>query len=283
MSVKNVIGTVMKCGAYQLKAPETFVWEGKSITNTHRLSMQIKSDSDSSEEWYGLGGTDKESFFVKRLEGEGYAVLGAGSKVLLQYKKNGDFNNAKKSGLTVMTLVEGQAYDSKDKAESGSKGASQPFDITGVLVGLAVNSALDYYGHKLKPDNPAVEEKAKEIHNLRSAAESWYQSKNPSMSKRDVGASVGHAVRNACKANIALKTKKADPDLTVDQLKTYVQSVLALTQPLSAFIKGEGGSQEAVQEPTESVKQEDVQSQAGGGSEAPLDSEELEGDSETPW
>jgi len=282
MSLQNVIGTVMKCGAYQLKEPDTFVWEGKSITNTHRLSMLIKNDTDGVEAWYGLGSTDKDNFFVKRLDGEGYAILGAGSKVLLQYIQNGDFKNAKKSGLTIMNLVEGKAYESKE-ATGGGQGntPATPFDLTGIKVGHAINAALEYYGHKFKPDNPKVEELAKELHTLGIAAEAWCQGKNPGMSKRDVGASVGHAVRNACKANMALKTKKADPDLTTDQIKTYVQDVLALTVPLSAFIKGEELEEKAT--PKEEVVVQDVLEEEGSSGtlqEAPPTDDS---ESDTPW
>ena len=136
----NVTGIVKKAGAYPFKdGPRSYEYEGKTITNTHRLSLQLDDGN-----WYGLGDTDKTDFIVKDNEGA-WKIVGAGSQVLIQYKLSdcGKFRNSKKSLLTVLTLVEGKRYEpaggSSPSAATNSGGAASSNGVNPAEVGQAIN------------------------------------------------------------------------------------------------------------------------------------------------
>ena len=120
MTKKNVTGIVEKCGAYPLKEPKTFTFQGKKITNTHRLSLKLQ-DEDS---WFSFGETESDGFFVKDDDGK-YQVLGPGSEILIKYQQNGEFRNAKKSDITVLNFVVGEKYEKGSQGSSSSAGSSR--------------------------------------------------------------------------------------------------------------------------------------------------------------
>jgi len=136
-------GKILKCGAYKLDTPETFTYEGKTITNTHRLSAQLEDES-----WVNFGGTDKEDFIVKDDDGK-WQILGAGSEVLIKYTtntaKNGKvYKNAKKSGLTVLELVPGVKYTAT--SNPGTNSSSNASGVNPAERGQIMNFVVDALG-----------------------------------------------------------------------------------------------------------------------------------------
>jgi hypothetical protein len=141
----NVQGKIVKCGAYPIKNPQPFQYQGKTINNTHRLSIQLDDGN-----WYGMGDTDKDNFIHKDNDGT-WKVLGAGSQVLIQYKLSdcGKYRNSKKSLLTVLNLVEGERYEAKDKPQAGgstaSSGTTNPAEV-GQCINLTGLNLIDLSG-----------------------------------------------------------------------------------------------------------------------------------------
>ena len=119
MKKENMKGIVEKAGAYPLKEPETYQFQGKNITNTHRLALKLQGD----DVWFSFGNSSSDGFYVKDDDGKS-VILGAGSEVQIAYQQNGKYRNAKKAGLLVLDLVQGEKFNAEKSNEGGSDGGS---------------------------------------------------------------------------------------------------------------------------------------------------------------
>lgn len=232
MALKNIHGKVKKCGAFPLKSPIPNAFEdGK--TWTHRLAIQMDDDN-----WYGFGNTDKEDFIVKNPEDQKWAVLGAGSEVLIQYElsDDGKYRNAKKSNLTVLNLVKGKSF-SKNNSGGGSSDGGTPFDPTGMRVGHAINSAM-FLGMNQYKKPADILEVAKQLHDVSAQVEAKYKELNPNMSAKDIGAASGNAVHNACK----LKASTSPLEKVGEIYKTALALLVNVVPALTEYVKGESAA-----------------------------------------
>lgn len=144
MALKTITGKVQKAGAYPLPEPKTVNFGKGPKEVTHRLSLQLDSG-----DWFGFGETDKDSFIVKDDEGN-WKVLGAGSEVLIKYQQNGDYKNAKKSNLTVISLVEGEKFQKGGQSSKPSSGGTQAPKSDNFVNPAALGNAGNYLMHSLE-------------------------------------------------------------------------------------------------------------------------------------
>jgi len=159
------VGKLKKVGCYPYDSPRSFIYEGKTITSTHRLAVQLEDDS-----WVGFGDTDKEDFIVKDDNGS-WKILGAGSEVNFVYEveeKGGKvYKNSKKSLLTVLNLVAGTRYEKQEQSTGGeSKPQKEPYkkkDDLAIRLGNALTIAAHLKDGRSRPES-VVEFAYKEVY-----------------------------------------------------------------------------------------------------------------------
>jgi hypothetical protein len=103
-AVQKVQGIVEAVSVKALAAPDRF-------ENTHKHGLKV------GDTWYDFGGSKMDAFCVKDDEGK-WKQLGKGSEVLIKFEQNGNFNNSKKTWLTVLSLVEGDKPSATPQAEA---------------------------------------------------------------------------------------------------------------------------------------------------------------------
>ena len=230
------------------KYPEVqvFVYQGKKIESTHKASILIKEKGkegrDDEGVWIGLGDIklhpDHEELQIK--DGDNWVTIERGVEVSVDIKKvstgkNGvTYYNSSKGNITVIS-TEG-VQKSSDKSSTPAKGqekkAYTPRDTTGMEVGHAVNGGFELVrsGASLSPV-----EAAKVVHNATvtlKAEEAKKRGVEPT--NYDVGASVGHAILNACKNSGADGVSiKSEGDLIVEAKK-----VLDVSEEITSYVKG---------------------------------------------
>ena len=148
--MKKIQGKIAKAGAYPLRAPKTVKFGDENKTFTHRHTVQMETG-----EWIGFGESDMDAFKVKDDDGK-WTILGAGSEVLIKYTESpcGSFKNAKKTNLTLLDLVAGEAYNAPAKAQQAPQthNAGQPASkgsfVNPAARGQAMNLAAEVLGYK---------------------------------------------------------------------------------------------------------------------------------------
>lgn len=150
------------------------------------------------------------------------------------------YYNTAPSKITVIKQGEDtpQGGGGQSNTKQGSGGYS-PRDNSGMEAGHCINAAYCLLNYKVS-DNEEVVEFAKKLHDITASLKKTYKESHPNMSDYDVGASVGHAVLNACR--ILTKTK-------IGEVESYAQSILdEVSTPVLAYIKGEDPTPKAEEE-----------------------------------
>lgn len=258
------------------KFPETkvFVYQGKKIESTHSASILIKEKGkegrDDEGVWVGLGDVklhpEHENLQVK--VDDDWVTIERGVEVSVDIKKvstgkNGQtYYNSTKGNITVLSTdgvaKGGNSGSAKKDSPAGAK-TSYKRDNTGMHTGHAINGALYLQRNGAKQSQV---EMAKLVHDVTTELKVEVandQGKSPD--DYDVGASVGHAVLNACRDY----SGKGDIESFI---KEYVESLSKVTYEITAYIKG--GDSEKVSEKKEAKPKEEKKS-AAPVEEPPMD------------
>lgn len=243
------------------KYPEVqvFVYQGKKIESTHKASILIKEKGkegrDDEGVWIGLGDIklhpDHEELQIK--DGDNWVTIERGVEVSVDIKKvstgkNGaTYYNSSKGNITVISTegVQNSSGKSSTPTKGQEKKAYTPRDTTGMEVGHAVNGGFELVraGASLSPV-----EAAKVVHNATVALKAEEAGKRGvELTNYDVGASVGHAILNACKNSAGKITTESD-------LITEAKSVLDVSEEITVYVKG--GSDKTPSPQKEEKKQE---------------------------
>lgn len=213
----------------------------KKIESTHKASLLIKEKGASADDkgvWVGLGEVklhpEHENLQVK--VGDDWVTIEKGVEVTLDVKvsQSGDrtFYNSSKGKITVLS-TDGVAA----KPEKGDKGAQKASgqtygkkrDTVGIETGHAVNGALELLRAGVKGDSfdlAGLVQSATVTLKAEVAKE-----RGVDVTDYDLGASVGHAILNACRDH-------SGKTVTVDQIIEAAREVLALSDKVAAAIRG---------------------------------------------
>lgn len=233
--------------------PKTFHWDGKAIVSTHRASLAIKAKDAKPEDkgiWIGLGDIEiKEGFDDLRVKnGDDWVTIEKGVEVSIDIDKvdqRGDktYYNTKKSRITVISTEGVKAAASKTSKGSESAPAKPSFkkrDTVGIETGHAVNGALELIRGGVKGDAfelAGVVQSATVTLKAEVAKE-----RGVDVSDYDLGASVGHAILNACRDH-------SRSDVTVDELIEAAREVLLLSDKVASAIRNGGAVPPEVEKP----------------------------------
>ena len=242
--------------------PKTFVWDGKSIVSTHRASLVLKEKGAKQDEkgiWISLGDIElKEGYENLQVkDGDTWITIEKGVEVSIDIDKvdtKGDktYYNTKKSRITVLSTegVQKSAKPAGNKAgaETG-KSSYKKRDTVGLETGHAVNGALELIRGGVEGDAfelAGVVQSATETLKAEVAKE-----RGVDITDYDLGASVGHAILNACKDH-------SRDDVTIDELIEAAREVLALSDKVAAAIRGNQPKKEEKKEtPKKEAKKEE--------------------------
>lgn len=249
--------------------PKTFQWDGKSIVSTHRASLVLKekgAKQDAKGTWISLGDIElKEGYENLQVkDGDTWITIEKGVEVSIDIDKvdtKGDktYYNTKKSRITVLSTEGVQKKENKSGGTgvSGNTGNKQSFkkrDTVGLETGHAVNGALELIRNGVKGeafDIAGVVQSATVTLKAEVAKE-----RGVDIGDYDLGASVGHAILNACKDH-------SGKTVSVEDLIETAREVLALSDKVANAIRGaaeQPKKEEAKKEPKkEEPKQEPKQ------------------------
>ena len=232
--------------------PKTFQWDGKSIVSTHRASLVLKEKGAKQDEkgtWISLGDIElKEGYENLQVkDGDTWITIEKGVEVSIDIDKvdtKGDktYYNTKKSRITVLSTegVQKSAKPAGNKAGADTaKSSYKKRDTVGLETGHAVNGALELI-------RGGVEGDAFELAGVVQSATVTLKAevakeRGVDITDYDLGASVGHAVLNACKDH-------SRDDVTVDELIEAAREVLALSDKVAAAIRGDQPKKEEKKE-----------------------------------
>lgn len=231
----------------------------KKIESTHKASLLIKekgAGKDDAGVWVGLGEVklhpEHENLQVKN--GETWVTIEKGVEVTLDVKKseyNGKtYYNSSKGKITVLSTEGVQAASASPAKGAGkSEGTKQPFkkrDTVGIETGHAVNGALELIRGGVKGDAfelAGVVQSATVTLKAEVAKE-----RGVDVTDYDLGASVGHAILNACRDH-------SRDDVTIDEIIEAAREVLALSDKVAAAIRGNSEpAKEVVKAPAKTTK-----------------------------
>lgn len=120
---------------------------------------------------------------TENLFGDNRVLFKEGLRVAFTGSSNGSF-----------CLVSGDVKVYEDK----KKGAGR--DTSGMEIGHALNGSFSFYNHKKTVKDSEVIETAKLVHDITSELKKeWAEETGMDETSYDVGATVGHAVLNACR------------------------------------------------------------------------------------
>lgn len=238
----------------------------KKIESTHKASILLKekgAGKDDAGVWIGLGDVklhpEHENLQVK--QDDNWITIERGVEVTMDVKLseyNGKtYYNSSKGKINVLSTEGVQA--AAPKAGKGAEGApaKQSFkkrDTVGIETGHAVNGALELIRGGVKGDAfelAGVVQSATVTLKAEVAKE-----RGVDVTDYDLGASVGHAILNACRDH-------SRDDVTIDEIIEAAREVLALSDKVAAAIRG--GAEPApaaekpktVRKPKETVKAPD--------------------------
>ena len=206
---------------------------------TNYIGTIIVSGDEGEDDVFVTIGLKKQEDRIAYAEGkkgaEKWFELQQGDEVKLGLKVSGNdpsrpFYNTTSTRIKVTKRAEGNVNNKPSASAKGQeKKAYTPRDTTGMEVGHAVNGGFELVraGASLSPV-----EAAKVVHNATvtlKAEEAKKRGVEPT--NYDVGASVGHAILNACKNSAGKITNEKD-------LITEAKGVLDVSEEITAYVKG---------------------------------------------
>lgn len=251
-TVTYATGIVQVVNLDKFAEPKTFHYEGKAIVSTHKASLLLKAKGatgrDDEGVWIGLGDIELKGNFenLQVKVDDKYVNIERGVEVSIDIDKVDEYKgktyyNTKKSRITVISTegVQAKAPASTGKAgASGDTGGFKKKDTSGMETGHALNGALYLKRNGVKGE---VIDLAKLVHDVTVSLKAEIaKERNVPVTDYDLGASVGHAVLNAC--------RDSGKAATAETLTTAAKGVLVVSDEVLAFIKA-GGKGEATKTP----------------------------------
>lgn len=212
----------------------------KKIESTHKASLLIKekgAGADDKGVWIGLGEVklhpEHENLQVK--VNDVWTTIEKGVEVTLDVKVseyNGKtYYNSSKGKITVLSTEGVVAAPAKSAGGKGD-GAKQTFkkrDTVGIETGHAVNGALELKRGGVQGDEFELAGLVQSATVTLKAEVA--KARGVDVSDYDLGASVGHAILNACRDH------KRD-DVTIDEIIEGARVILALSDRVAEAIRG---------------------------------------------
>lgn len=213
----------------------------KKIESTHKASILLKekgAGKDDAGVWIGLGDVklhpEHENLQVK--QDDNWITIERGVEVTMDVKLNEwqgkTYYQSSKGKIFVVSTEGVQAPAPKGGKGGDSAPAKQPFkkrDTVGIETGHAVNGALELIRGGVKGDAfelAGVVQSATVTLKAEVAKE-----RGVDVTDYDLGASVGHAILNACRDH-------SRDDVTIDEIIEAAREVLALSDKVAAAIRG---------------------------------------------
>ncbi len=235
----------------------------KKIESTHKASLLIKekgAGADDKGVWVSLGEVklhpEHENLQVK--DGDKWITIEKGVEVTMDVKPsewNGKtYYNSSKGKITVLST------EGVQQAQSSSKGGNKPSnnegskpnykkrDTVGIETGHAVNGALELLRAGVKGDAfdlAGVVQSATVTLKAEIAKD-----RGVDVTDYDLGASVGHAILNACRDHTG-KT------VTAEEIIESAREVLALSDKVAAAIRGMSTPVQEVKKETKKVEKKE--------------------------
>lgn len=233
----------------------------KKIESTHKASVLLKekgAGKDDAGVWIGLGDVklhpEHENLQVKK--DDEWVTIERGVEVTMDVKLNEwqgkTYYQSSKGKIFVVSTEGVQAVSAKAAKGSESapaKGGYKKRDTVGIETGHAVNGALELLRGNVKGDSfelAGLVQSATVTLKAEVAKE-----RGVDVTDYDLGASVGHAILNACRDH-------SGKTVTVEELIEAAREVLALSDKVSAAIRGgapEADKPKTVRKPKETVKE----------------------------
>lgn len=215
----------------------------KKIESTHKASILLKekgAGKDDAGVWIGLGDVklhpEHENLQVK--QEDNWITIERGVEVTMDVKLNEwqgkTYYQSSKGKIFVVSTEGVQAAAPKAGKGGDSTPAKQPFkkrDTVGIETGHAVNGALELIRGGVKGDAfelAGVVQSATVTLKAEVAKE-----RGVDVTDYDLGASVGHAILNACRDH-------SRDDVTIDEIIEAAREVLVLSDKVAAAIRGNG-------------------------------------------
>lgn len=216
----------------------------KKIESTHKASILLKekgAGKDDAGVWIGLGDVklhpEHENLQVKG-DNDEWITIERGVEVTMDVKLseyNGKtYYNSSKGKINVLSTEGVQAAAPKASKGTDSTAGKQSFkkrDTVGIETGHAVNGALELIRGGVKGDAfelAGVVQSATVTLKAEVAKE-----RGVDVTDYDLGASVGHAILNACRDH-------SRNDVTIDEIIESAREVLTLSDKVAAAIRGGG-------------------------------------------
>lgn len=213
----------------------------KKIESTHKASILLKekgAGKDDAGVWIGLGDVklhpEHENLQVK--QDDNWITIERGVEVTMDVKLNEwqgkTYYQSSKGKIFVVSTEGVQAAAPKAGKGTDSAPAKQPYkkrDTVGIETGHAVNGALELIRGGVKGDAfelAGVVQSATVTLKAEVAKE-----RGVDVTDYDLGASVGHAILNACRDH-------SRDDVTIAEIIEAAREVLALSDKVSAAIRG---------------------------------------------
>ncbi len=229
----------------------------KKIESTHKASILLKekgAGKDDAGVWIGLGDVklhpEHENLQVK--QEDNWITIERGVEVTMDVKLNEwqgkTYYQSSKGKIFVVSTegVQASAPKAGKGTESGAaKGGYKKRDTVGIETGHAVNGALELLRAGVKGDAfelAGVVQSATVTLKAEVAKE-----RGVDVTDYDLGASVGHAILNACRDH-------SRDDVTIDEIIESAREVLALSDKVAAAIRGNTAPAETVTEKPKTVR-----------------------------
>lgn len=213
----------------------------KKIESTHKASILLKekgAGKDDAGVWIGLGDVklhpEHENLQVK--QDDNWITIERGVEVTMDVKLNEwqgkTYYQSSKGKIFVVSTEGVQAAAPKAGKGGDSAPTKQPYkkrDTVGIETGHAVNGALELIRGGVKGDAfelAGVVQSATVTLKAEVAKE-----RGVDVTDYDLGASVGHAILNACRDH-------SRDDVTIDEIIESAREVLALSDKVAAAIRG---------------------------------------------
>lgn len=235
----------------------------KKIESTHKASLLIKekgAGADDKGVWVSLGEVklhpEHENLQVK--DGDKWVTIEKGVELTMDVKPsewNGKtYYNSSKGKITILST------EGVQQAQSSSKGGNKPSnndgskpnykkrDTVGIETGHAVNGALELLRAGVKGDAfdlAGVVQSATVTLKAEIAKD-----RGVDVTDYDLGASVGHAILNACRDHTG-KT------VTAEEIIEAAREVLALSDKVAAAIRGMSAPVQEVKKETKKVEKKE--------------------------
>lgn len=190
-----------------IKPEHIKTYDGKNgpWTPTHRYNLVVDGQPISLGMGDKDGVSDKQQIRAKDNDDKFHTIT-KGMEVSVEVEELEPYNGKPQfrsgvSKVVIMDVSKAEAPPQQGQAPNAG-GSYKPKDTTGMEVGHAVNAAIDYLqasGGDLSNEN--IVSVSAIMHNVTGKIKAEFAKANPEKSDYDVGAAVGHAVRNAARLN----------------------------------------------------------------------------------